>query len=175
MITRDFLGNVWDIDCMGCAIGASVMVPPGGIIAENDSCFVHQDPEVPLEGFLIISPRRHVQSLTEFTAEDYADFVALMRFSRNALRLISDIHSITMIQEEESAHFHLWLFPWYEWMINQYGSVSLTHIRPIMASAKQTLNSPQQIQSILEWVEHLRQAKDSIQRGPHLHSFFMKI
>jgi hypothetical protein len=32
MKTRDFLGNVWDIDCMGCAISNGSMLVPGGLI-----------------------------------------------------------------------------------------------------------------------------------------------
>ncbi len=153
----DILKQEWDVKCIGCAMGAGDMIPPGGIIAENGACYVHQDPEVPLKGFLIVASRRHVQSIADFTSEEYADFSALLRLSRNALRPIPGILSVTLIQEETSGHFHLWLFPWYQWMVDQYGSTSLSHIRPIMASLRKDGTTPDQVREILDAVKILKQ------------------
>jgi diadenosine tetraphosphate (Ap4A) HIT family hydrolase len=52
---------------MGCAIADSTMSPPGGIIAANPSCYLHQDPANPLEGFLVVGAKRHVRSLSDLT------------------------------------------------------------------------------------------------------------
>ena len=161
MEITDILDNVWDVGCIGCAIASSKMVPPGGMIAENDSFYVHQDPEIPISGFLIIGSKRHVQSVTDLTEKEYTDFASLLYRSRRLLELLPDIQSVTLIQEERSAHFHFWLFPWQGWMIEKYGSHSLSHIRSIMTYAKTHLRTPILTRSILEEVNLLRRAATS--------------
>jgi len=42
MITTDFLGKQWNIDCMGCAIAAGSMPVPGGFIRLKFHLFVAQ-------------------------------------------------------------------------------------------------------------------------------------
>ncbi len=136
------------------------MIPPGGMIAESHACYVHHDPEVPIVGFIVIGSKRHIQSVTDMTTEEYTDFSSLLRSCRTWLQSLPNIRSITLIQEERSRHFHLWLFPWYDWMIDQYGSMSLTHIRTIMHDAKQKFKTPQEIQHILHVVDMLRKMAD---------------
>ena len=51
-MTRDFLGHEWTYDCMGCAIADGSMLPPGGFIKQTEHFVVHQDPLIPLPGFL---------------------------------------------------------------------------------------------------------------------------
>jgi len=159
MEITDILGHVWNVDCIGCAIAATTMNPPGGIIAENDSFYVHQDPEIPIIGFLIIASKRHIQSIVDLTQKEYVDFSSLLLHSRSLLSLLPNIQSITLVQEEHSTHFHLWLFPWYDWMIEKCGGKSLTHIRSIMACAKTAFNTPLQMQLILNGIECLKNAK----------------
>ena len=112
MKITDILGRSWSVECIGCAIGASEMIPPGGVIAENDSFCMHQDPLVPLEGFLVIASRRHVQSLADLTPTEYADYSSLLWCGRKALRLVPGVRSFSLVQEEASTHFHAWFFPW---------------------------------------------------------------
>lgn len=159
MEITDILDKVWNVDCIGCAIASSKMVPPGGIIAENNSFYVHQDPEIPISGFVIIGSKRHVQSVAEFTEKEYADFTSLLYRSRRLLKLLTNIRSVTLIQEERSAHFHFWLFPWQDWMVEKYRSNSLNHIRSIISHAKTCRRTPIQTQSILEDVKTLRSAE----------------
>ncbi len=66
MPTTDFLEQTWIIPCMGCAIANHTMLPPGGIIMETAHFCLHQDPLIPLPGFLVIGAKRHVHS--EITA-----------------------------------------------------------------------------------------------------------
>lgn len=156
MEMTDILQQTWHVDCLGCAIATETVMPPGGMIAENRSCYVHQDPEVPLVGFLVLGTKRHVRSLVELATEEYQDMTTLLFESRKALRLFPDIQSVSLIQEERSAHFHLWLFPWYQWMVEHYTTHSLSHIRPIMAALKQHPPCSEDLQQILAGVERLR-------------------
>lgn len=121
----DISGQAWQVECMGCAIADSTVTPPaGGIIAANDSCYLHQDPEVPLEGFLVIGTNRHVRSIMDLRRDEYDDLPSLCRYGRQLMDLTPEIRSVTLIQEERSSHFHLWLFPWYGWMIEEYGDTN---------------------------------------------------
>jgi hypothetical protein len=65
MIFRDFLGQNWETNCLGCSIGNKEIVPPGDIILESTGFVMHLDPEIPIIGFLIISPKQHIRSITE--------------------------------------------------------------------------------------------------------------
>lgn len=73
----DILGRAWLGDCLGCAIGDGTYVPPGGIIRETPHFVLHQDPEVPIAGFLIIGARRHCQSISQLTRAESQDLFDL--------------------------------------------------------------------------------------------------
>lgn len=72
--TKDFLGNEWDIDCMGCAISNRSMSVPGGFIQRTQHFCVHQDPQIPLPGFLVIASLRHIQSISDMRESNTRNF-----------------------------------------------------------------------------------------------------
>jgi diadenosine tetraphosphate (Ap4A) HIT family hydrolase len=132
MRTKDFLGNEWDIDCMGCAIGDDSMLPPGGFIRRTEHFCVHQDPLIPLPGFLVIASSRHIRSISEMQPGEYEKFSGLVRSADCAIREATHVEALTLVQEESSKHFHLWFFPWTPEVIERYGQPSLEKIRGIM-------------------------------------------
>ena len=153
----DITNRKWKVECMGCAIADGTVSTPGGIISANDTCYLHQDPEVPLEGFLIVATARHVQSISDLTDSEYADLTSLLRHGRRLLDSVPSLRYVTIVQEERSSHFHLWLFPWHNWMIEKYGDASLTNIRAIMKQAIERLRTPEHVKRILSWAERFRQ------------------
>lgn len=60
----DFLGNEWKYECMGCAISSGEIKIPGGIIYEGKHTILGADPEIPIQGFLIVNVKRRM--LTHF-------------------------------------------------------------------------------------------------------------
>ncbi len=141
MKTRDFLGQEWTVECMGCAVTDGSMSVPGGIIQKTNYFVVHQDPLIPLPGFLVIASLRHIRSMVEMTNTEYDEFSHLFRITHRAIKETTQIENLTIVQEESSIHYHLWFFPWTEEMVKKYGSPSLTKIRDIMADLqKQTLS-----------------------------------
>jgi diadenosine tetraphosphate (Ap4A) HIT family hydrolase len=132
MRTKDFLGREWDIDCMGCAISKGSMSVPGGFIQRTQHFYVHQDPLIPLEGFLVIASTRHIRSISEMQDTDYEDLSKLIRDAEYAIKEVTKVEHLTIVQEESSIHFHLWFFPWTQEVIERYGQPSLTKIREIM-------------------------------------------
>jgi len=140
MKTKDFLGNEWDIDCMGCAIADGAMSVPGGTIQKTQHFILHQDPLIPLPGFLVIASLRHIRSISEMADAEFNEFAYLIRTTHQVIKDATKIEYLTTVQEESSIHFHLWFFPWTKEVVEKYGPPSLTKIRDIMADLrKQTL------------------------------------
>lgn len=136
MKTRDFLGIEWDIECMGCAVSEGTMLVPGGFIQRTQYFCVHQDPLIPLAGFLVIASTRHIRSISEMGGTEYEEFSGLVRNVHRAIKKTTGIEHLTIIQEESSIHFHLWFFPWTEKVIEKYGKPSLSKIREIIVDYK---------------------------------------
>lgn len=157
MIIKDFLNNEWTCKCIGCSIGSGEIIPPGGIIAETKNFVLHQDPEVPIKGFLIIASKEHIKSIAQLTQEEAAELFDLVYRARLAMNNIVDITEITIIQEERSGHFHLWLLPRYEWMKNKFEN-SLSCIREIMSYSKENLKSKDNLEEVLLVVDKLKDA-----------------
>jgi len=130
---RDFLGNEWHARCIGCGIGDRSIKVPGGLLLETEGFCVHQDPAVPLPGFLVIGARRHIRSVAEMGSAEYQEFAGLLQATVAAVKTATEIESLTVVQEERSAHFHLWLFPWTAEVVASYGEPSLSRIRTIMS------------------------------------------
>jgi len=131
--TKDFLGQEWNIDCMGCSINDGTMTLPGGFIHRAKYFVVHQDPLIPLEGFLVIASKRHIQSIAEMQDVEFDELARLIRDTIRTIKKATKVEQLTIVQEERSIHFHLWFFPWTQEIIERYGQPSLTKIREIMA------------------------------------------
>ena len=132
-MTKDFLGKEWNITCMGCAINDGSMLVPGDIIQKTKYFCVHQDPLIPIKGFLVIASTRHIQSISEMEDVEYEDFSKLVRNVHRAIKDVTQVDRFTLVQEERSAHFHFWFFPWTESVVERYGQPSLSKIREIMS------------------------------------------
>ncbi len=150
MTFKDFLGNDWTCECMGCSIGKGEILPPGGLLYESNYFIMHQDPEIPIEGFLIISPKFHVKSLIEFNMEQRHELIDIMNLGISLLKKQNITNEVTIVQEEKSKHFHVWLFPWHPWMNEKFkkGISSLREINSYAATNVTQEEIKQIIQSI---------------------------
>jgi diadenosine tetraphosphate (Ap4A) HIT family hydrolase len=152
---KDFMNNEWKSECIACEIGKGNIIPPGGIIKETENFFIQQDLEIPLKGFLIIASKKHLKSITQLTLDEVTELTSLLYKSRLALSEISDINEVVIIQEERSNHFHVWLFPKYNWM-NDLFEDSLTDIRKIMQYIKLNMKDEKNIKEVLATADFLR-------------------
>lgn len=121
---------------MGCAISAGNMLVPGGMIRKTPNFCVHQDPLVPLPGFIVIATTRHIHSISEMQTGEYEEFSSLLWIVERAIKEVTKVEYLTLVQEENSVHFHLWFFPWNQNVIKQYGAPSLTKIRDIITDQR---------------------------------------
>ena len=156
MKTKDFLGNEWNIICMGCAISSESMLAPGGFIQKTGHFRVYQDPLIPLPGFLVIASLRHIQSISDMQQSEYEEFSSLLRTTHCAIKKTTDIEHLTIVQEENSPHFHLWFFPWTRYVIETYGKPSLAKIRGIMADYREQSLSELDWKDLRESIKKIR-------------------
>ena len=130
----DFLGNEMVFDCMGCDITSGKLAVPGGVIFKGDIAVLAADPEVPIPGFLVVNVSRHVRSLSELNSTERHEVVDVAAAAERALKSLG-ISEVTLVQEERSSHFHIWVFPNYDWMTEQFGK-GVSYLRDIMHYAE---------------------------------------
>jgi len=140
--------------CTSCALNRGEIRAPGGVIAKTQYFIAQQDYTVPIPGFIIIASLRHIQSIDEFTPEERHDFIEFLYNIRRALKTALNINIVYLIQEEDASHFHLWLFPRYEWMSAFDGK--LASVKPIMKWAQEHLWYEEHLECIIDGVNQVR-------------------
>lgn len=71
-------GEVKEVECIGCALQNGELKGFGDLIAETENFEVQQDLEIPILGFLIISSKKHVKGIADFSKEEYLEFAELI-------------------------------------------------------------------------------------------------
>lgn len=155
MSIKDILGREWDCKCIGCGIGKGEVIPPGGIILDTKNFVLHQDPEIPIKGFLIIASKKHIRSISELNYVEAQELFDLVYKARMAQKSLKDIKEVSIIQEERSGHFHLWLLPRYKWM-DEIFEDSLSTVREIMSYARDNYRSESDTKAIINAVKQIR-------------------
>ena len=112
---KDITGRTIEYDCMSCDIASHKLVPPGGMIYEDDIVTLAGDVEVPLNGFIILAPKRHVTSLEELSREERYHMQDVLVEGIKALKILGICENVSIVQEQKH-HLHVWLMPIYDWM-----------------------------------------------------------
>ena len=155
----DFLGNVWNYDCMGCAISRGEIKIPGGSIYEGKHIILGADPEIPIPGFFVITTKRHINSFSELNKEERVEIGNIIFYAEKALKELNIVKEITLVQEERSKHFHIWIFPHYTWMNEKFGR-GITYLRDISKYARDnaTEDTTKEVLKVIEKVrEYIKQ------------------
>jgi len=148
-------GTTRAIGCLSCAIATRAVPVRGGSVIRSAHFDVHQDFEIPIPGFLILTSLRHLQSVADFDDEEAGDFMAVLRKARALQRDVLGIGTVYLHQEEDTSHhFHLWLFPRHDWM-SAFGRKAPA-MTPIMEHARTALRSKAQLGALDEAVAALR-------------------
>ena len=156
-VIKNYKGEELKVDCLSCAREQEKIKAYGTIIKTN-YFDAHQDLEVPIEGFIIISSRRHITGIDEFSQEESVDFIDLVTKLRKAQRKALKIESVYLIQKESSErHFHLWMFPRYAWMDEKFGS-KIDSVTKVVEYAKANLVNSENAIKIEKAVTKLRHA-----------------
>ena len=103
--------------CPGCAYGKHEFELDCGMAYENERFTLSQDWEVPIKGFLIVSPKRHIEKLCELTNEERNELFYIVNETVKILRKNSICDRFDYIfEEKENKHLHVWILPRYDWM-----------------------------------------------------------
>jgi len=125
------------------------------IIIKTDNFTVAQDREVPIAGFFILSPNRHVDAIDEFTEEEMIEFVHLLAKVRTWMREALDIQDVYLFQNEDTSHnFHLRIFPRHERMEKLWRKIQ--SVRPIMDRATEHMSDQEHCNHVKECAKRMR-------------------
>ena len=153
MLRTNFLGDECSTDCVGCSIANGEMIIPGGILHESEFFLLHQDPETPIEGFFVITSKRHFKQLHEMTEIEAIHLSKMIHIAMNHLKILNPCILYTLIFEERSKHFHVWIFPRLKWMETYENSIST--IREIMKISRLEANEEKK-QSVMSFTDEFR-------------------
>lgn len=159
-VITDVMGNEYEIDCVGCATAKGEVALPGGTVYDDDSFMLYGDPEVPLKGFLILNTKRHINSLTELSSDEQCKMIGIISKAIGTIKELGITTEVTLVQEERSKHFHVWIFPNQPWMTEKFGK-GITYLREICAYAKENATDEQR-QEVLQAIETIKERFDSI-------------
>lgn len=154
---KDLTGAEIEIDdCLGCEINDGKLVPFGGVLYQSKQFTVTQDFELPIDGFIIISTARHVERFTDLTQEEQGELVVLINKVLNILRKANVSKEFNVILEEkEGCHFHVWLMPRHDWMIEKFGKV-IKKIQDIQEYAFENLRTEENFEKIMQTCKLIR-------------------
>ncbi len=143
----NYKGKPTQVSCLGCARENGEMERVGTVLT-TEHFDAHQDFEIPIPGFIIISSRRHLQSVDEFTDKEKIDFIDTLIAVRAGMRKVLDIDVVYLVQEEDTSHhFHVWVFPRYDWMSEKFGKKTPS-LRPIMEYARENLKTAENLEKV---------------------------
>ena len=149
------MSDIINDKCTGCSVINKELVPIGGWIYESKNFVLAQDAEVMIEGFLIIQAKRHVNSLLDFSEEENLELSNLLYQTRKALKELNICEEVTIVQEERSKHFHIWLFPCYDWMKENFGK-GIKYLRDINQYVMEN-ETEEDRQKVLKTCERLKE------------------
>ena len=103
--------------CPGCAYARHEFDLPCGIAYENKRFILTQDWELPIPGFLIISPKKHAEKLEELSLDEKNEMFKIADRTIKVLRKNNICERFNLVLEEKDGkHIHLWVMPRHDWM-----------------------------------------------------------
>jgi diadenosine tetraphosphate (Ap4A) HIT family hydrolase len=153
----DLKGRTKKIDCIACSIQGDEVENPG-TIAESEYFVAEQDYEIPIPGFVILVSKRHLHSVDEFSDDEQRDFIKFLCRLRSAMRIALDIEHVYLVQEEDTttSHFHVWLFPRYQWMEDKFGR-KIESVKSIMEYSRENMKTAGNIEMVDVSTQKLKQ------------------
>ncbi len=127
--------------CPGCLYANHIFSLTCGMIYENESFTVSQDWELPIPGFIIVSPKRCVEKLNDITKKERDEMFDLVDFVIVTLRKYKICDRFEIIfEEKENRNLHVWIMPRYNWMNNVVNDI-IDNIGKICEYAKENMKN----------------------------------
>ena len=145
--------------CPGCAYANHEFKLPCGMAYEDELFTLSQDWELPIEGFMVLSPKRCIEFFSELTEEERIKSFDLVNKTINILKENNICDRFNVIfEEKEGRHFHIWIMPRHKWMSDMFEDIT-DNIGEIFAYAKSNFHD----QSIYNRIKEITNiVKDNI-------------
>lgn len=136
--------------CPGCAYAKHEFILPCGMAYENEKFTLSQDWELPIEGFMIVSPKRCVEKFADLTREEQIEMFDITDKTIKILRENNICDRFEVIfEEKENRHLHVWIMPRHKWMAELVGDI-IDNIGTILEYAKSNFRNEETYQRIKE-------------------------
>ena len=142
-------------ECLGCEIVKGKLDAFGGILYNGEYFTLTQDFELPVNGFLIITSKRHIVKYIELTQMERLELQDIIFKALKILEENNIAEEYNVILEEKAYHFHVWLMPRHKWMIDKFGKV-LKNIKPIQEFAIKYMKTKENIELIKNTCELIK-------------------
>lgn len=142
-------------ECLGCEIVKGKLDAFGGILYNGEYFTLTQDFELPINGFLIITSKRHIAKYIELTQMERLELQDIIFKALKILEENNIAEEYNVILEEKAYHFHVWLMPRHKWMIDKFGKV-LKNIKPIQEFAIKYMKTKENIELIKNTCELIK-------------------
>jgi diadenosine tetraphosphate (Ap4A) HIT family hydrolase len=140
--------------CLACDVVAGRVVPPGGVILDDGLWIVdHSTSPVLLPGFLIVKPKRHVESIADLTADEAAALGPLLRRVLAAVNGALGAERVYVTSFGEAVrHVHWYIVPRYAGMPAKGPEVirMMFEERPWLASYAEGAAAAEKVRRALE-------------------------
>ena len=134
--------------CPGCAYGKHEFNLECGMAYENERFTLSQDWELPIQGFFIVSPKRHIEKLCELTKDERNEMFEIVDKTVKILRDNKICERFDYIFEErQNRHLHVWILPRYNWM-NEIANDIIDNIGIIFEYAKTNFRNDENYEEI---------------------------
>jgi len=148
-----FYGSVYSVGCPACN---RIEIQPVGldIVFENQYFRVHQDYSLPIPFMMVIESKRHIVSISDLNTNESESFIKVLEKVRTSLSE-NEINEVTLVQDESSSHFHLWLLPIYPWM-SDVTNGRIRNIQDIFDFAKANMKTQKLIREVEKATQKLK-------------------
>ena len=141
--------------CLSCDLTSGTKQALGGTILETKFFHAHQDFAYPIPGLVILAAKRHFYCMDELSIDEADEFMLLIKRVRSAQRHALGIeHVYYFYNEDTSHHFHLWMVPRYDWML-QFGK-SVQAVRPSLLHSRDHMATAEHLAKVKRCAESLR-------------------
>ena len=135
-------------NCPGCAYAKHEFALDCGMAYENERFNMSQDWELPIKGFFIVSPKRHIEKLCELTETEIKEMFQIINKTVSILRENEICERFDYIfEEKEKRHLHVWILPRYDWM-KKIGEDIIDNIGLVFDYAKKNFRNSETYEEI---------------------------
>ncbi len=122
--------------CPGCSYAKGEFSLPCGMAYEDELFTLSQDWELPIEGFMVVSPKRCCECFNELSSDEQIKIMEIVNKTINILKENNVCDRFNVVfEEKKDRHFHIWIMPRHKWMEDLVGDI-IDHIGEVFDYAK---------------------------------------